>query len=157
MLKNTDFFFYVFNKRRCVFILFRTLCHPTQPFLSLHVYQFEGTIIPAGLLKPAPFWILLFVLNKQNVKNAIIATKMLQQNLIKESHINLTFSAYLLETHLPCTITWDTSTLHLYPICNPTLLFKPKYTFVCLFVIVEFVSAFFFLDIKQGTCWSKLC
>ena len=39
----------------------------------------KETIVPARLLKPAPFWILLLVLSKKKVKSAEIATKMLQQ------------------------------------------------------------------------------
>ena len=66
------------------------------------------------------------------------------QILIKKSHINLIFSAYLLEIHLPCTIIWDTFTLHLYLICNPTLLFKPAR----LLILEDFSSLPFYFSLR---------
>ena len=57
-----------------------------EPYVTLHgliractFINLGETILPARLLKPAPFWILLLVLSKKKVKNAEIATKMLQQ------------------------------------------------------------------------------
>ena len=71
---------YVFNKRACAFILFETFMQPcTALFEPARLLIVEVTILPARLLKPAPFWILLLVLSKKKVKSAEIATKMLQQ------------------------------------------------------------------------------
>ena len=119
---------YVFNKRACAFILFETFMQPcTALFEPARLLIVEVTILPARLLKPAPFWILLLVFSKKcrNCYQIVAATQVQQPrtNFDKKSLINLIFSAYLLEIHLPCTIIWDTFTLHLYLICNPTLLF----------------------------------
>ena len=71
---------------------FRALFEPARLLIL------KETIVPAGLLKPAPFWILLLVLSKKKVKSAEIATKMLQQPRInfkkRKIHFNLIFTAY---------------------------------------------------------------
>ena len=100
---------YVSNKRACAFILFETFMQPcTALFEPARLLIVEVTILPARLLKPAPFWILLLVFSKKcrNCYQIVAATQVQQPrtNFDKKSLINLIFSAYLLETHLPCTI-----------------------------------------------------
>ena len=69
--KVTCFYSYVFNKRACTFILF------WEPYVTLHslilactFINLKETIVPARLLKPAPFWIFLLVVSKKKVKSA---------------------------------------------------------------------------------------
>jgi len=57
-----------------------------EPYVTLHglilactFINLKETMLPARLLKPAPFWILLLILIEKKVKSAEIATKMLQQ------------------------------------------------------------------------------
>ena len=52
-----------------------TLCHPARPYFEPARLS---NFLPARLLKPAPFWILLLVVSKKKVKSAEIAIKMLQ-------------------------------------------------------------------------------
>ena len=52
-----------------------TLCHPARPYFEPARLS---TFLPARLLKPASFWILLFVVSKKEVKSAEIAIKILQ-------------------------------------------------------------------------------
>ena len=126
----TFMYSYVSNKRACAFILFENLLPPcTALFEPARLLILGETILPARLLKPAPFWILVLVVSKKcRICYQNVAATQVQQprtKLNKKSHINLRFRASLLEIHLPCTIIWDTFNLHLYLLCNPTLLFKP--------------------------------
>ena len=52
-----------------------TLCNPARPYFEPARLS---TFLPARLLKPAPFWILLLVVSKKEVKSAKIALQMLQ-------------------------------------------------------------------------------
>ena len=74
--------------------------------------------------------------------NPVVATQ--DKLWIKNSHFNLIFTAYLLETHLPCTIIWDTFALHLYLICNPTLLFQPAR----LLILEDFLFPPFYFSLR---------
>ena len=57
---------YVSNNRACAFILFETSMQPcTALFEPARLFILEETILPARLLKPAPFWILLLVFSKK--------------------------------------------------------------------------------------------
>ena len=87
---------YVFNKRACAFIPFETFKQPcTALFEPARLLIVEVTILPARLLKPAPFWILLLTVSRKKVKSAETAIKMLQhprcsnsgQILIKKNYI----------------------------------------------------------------------
>ena len=108
----------------------------------------EETILPARLLKPKPFWILQLVMSEKcrNSCQNVIAPQVQQPrtNFDEKIHIKLTFSAYLLGTHLPCTIIWDTFTLHLYLKCNSTLLLEPAR----LLILEDFSSPPFYLGLQ---------
>jgi len=121
---------YVSNKRACAFILFGTFIQPCTALLEpARLLILEVTFLPARLLKPAPFWILLYSFNKK-CRNCyqIVATTQVQKprtNFDKKFLINLIFSAYLFEIHLPSLLFGTFSPCTFIEICNPTLLFKP--------------------------------
>ena len=96
-----------------MFILFGNLLSPCMVlFEPARLLILKETTSLARLLKPAPFWILLLVFSKKcrNCYQIVAATQVQQPrtNFDKKSLINLMFSTYLLEIHLPCTIIWDT-------------------------------------------------
>ena len=109
ILNVENIYSYVSNKRACAFILFRVHMSPcTALFEPARLLILGETILPARLLKPAPFWILLLVFSKKS-RNCcqIVAATQVQQprtNFDRKILINLTFGAYLIEIHLPCTI-----------------------------------------------------
>ena len=71
-------YYNVCNKYTYTFILFGNFLSPcTALFEPACLLILKETIVPAGLLKPAPFWILLLVVSKNKVKSAEIAFKML--------------------------------------------------------------------------------
>ena len=74
--RKNDTYSYVSNKRACAFILFETFMQPcTVLFEPARLLIVEVTILPARLLKPAPFGFFYLY----SVKSAEIATKLLEQ------------------------------------------------------------------------------